>query len=69
MAVPNKRKNNNIFPSSNIQLEGTFIWQIWLLKTVKKDKSNIKLFYSWVIPNDSSLIGWQDTVVDGSIRG
>ncbi len=55
-------KKTKTYPSTNIDLNHVFIWQLWLLKISTKGKSTITLFYSWIIPSDSKLRGWQNAI-------
>lgn len=56
-----------IFPSKNIDLDGTFIWQIWTIRTTSKGKSTkFVLFYSWILPYSGDKIGWQNTLEEGT---
>src|SRR6476661_2197663 len=67
MTSNKKQKMFTTFPTPHIQLDHTFIWQIWLLKTSTKGKSTVKLFYSWIVPTSNTHKGWQSAVDETSL--
>lgn len=54
-----------IFPCVKNDLNLTYNWQIWVLKTLK-GKANIKLLYSWITPSQKEDSGWQQEVIEFS---